>query len=83
MLLSLEESNSNIGSLVTVSMNSKLCPEDKVPAWKDFPGEYGFHKKVYLVPGFGILLDHKDTFYQVLTRGHKVWIEFYWIRKLS
>jgi hypothetical protein len=78
-----ENPKKNIGTLVVISMNRDSSNENIIPGWLSFPGEYGFHKKVFLGPDIGILLDHKDTFYHLLINDRKVWIEFYWIRRLS
>ena len=41
-----------------------------------FPGEYGFHTSVYVVPKtIGVVLERRGEFYKILFDSREVWID--------
>jgi len=46
-------------------------------AWDTFPGEYGYHKPVFLQEGLVVLLESRETFWRVLVGNREVWVDHY------
>lgn len=55
-----------------------------VKAWDTFPGEYGFHKPVWVGPIITVLLDHHDVYWQILLpTGGTAWVEHYRVKDVE
>jgi hypothetical protein len=50
--------------------------------WDTYPGNYDFHKPVWVGDGtIGILLEGKEEFWHVLVDGRAVWVSFYSLKR--
>ena len=67
------------GDLVVVSAHDR-CPfldtTRVVKGYMSYPGEYGFHKSVWVVDKeVGVILDERVEYFRVLFDGKPVWVE--------
>ena len=66
----------SVGDLVVVKSNqTKLWGEELIRGYKAFPGEYDFHKVFWVEPGFGLVIETRETFVRVLIHAYNVWFE--------
>lgn len=55
-----------------------------VKAWDTCPGQYGFHKPVWVGPILALLLEHRDVYWRILVPdGGAVWVEHYRVKGIE